>query len=281
MNQNELIARLREPFKANEIEWKLQRTTNDKTRGLAVAYIDSRAIQKRLDEVVGVFNWRNEYTPWQTNAQLCGIAIYHEDRKEWIIKHDGSESPEFESTKGGLSNAFRRAAVTWGIGRFLYEIDGVWVDVEQRGKSSAIKDDQYPKLESEYNKAVAKIFGTAPPAQSAPPAAPSYTPPQQQVSPPSSASDEPPMPPERRSPNEEEASAPAEVTYQVKAIKPSGKSSQLVEMIDISSGELLTAYVQKSDQSIKAGACLRSVQLERKTSTYGDYNLLSSYQLAA
>ena len=69
--------------------------------------------------------------------------------------------------------------------------------------------------------------------------------------------------------------------YKVNSIKPSGRSSQVVEMVDTASGELLTAYIQKSDQTIKAGARLRSVQLERKSSTYGDYTLLSSYQLAA
>jgi hypothetical protein len=52
MNQN-VLQRLREPFAFKDVEWKIQVTTQDKARGMAVAYIDSRAIQNRLDEVIG------------------------------------------------------------------------------------------------------------------------------------------------------------------------------------------------------------------------------------
>ena len=34
------------------------------TRGMAVPYIDSRAIQNRLDSVVGIYNWKPAYRPW-------------------------------------------------------------------------------------------------------------------------------------------------------------------------------------------------------------------------
>ena len=47
MNQEQIIKQLREPFTTNEIEWKIQVTTQDKAKGMAVAYVDSRAIQKR------------------------------------------------------------------------------------------------------------------------------------------------------------------------------------------------------------------------------------------
>jgi hypothetical protein len=39
----------------------------------------------------------------------------------------------------------------WGIGRYLYQLGGIWVQIEQRGKISVIKDNQYAKLEAEYN----------------------------------------------------------------------------------------------------------------------------------
>jgi len=42
MNQEEIIKRLREPFAFKDVEWKVQVTTQDKVRGMAVAYIDSR-----------------------------------------------------------------------------------------------------------------------------------------------------------------------------------------------------------------------------------------------
>ena len=39
----------------------------------------------------------------------------------------------YSPIKGGLSAAFKRAAVKWGIGRYLYEITPVWVNVYMRG----------------------------------------------------------------------------------------------------------------------------------------------------
>ena len=37
------------PFTADEIEWRVLLTTKDKSKGQVAAYIDSRAIQKRLE----------------------------------------------------------------------------------------------------------------------------------------------------------------------------------------------------------------------------------------
>jgi len=44
------------------------------------------------------------------------------------------------------------------VGRYLYQLDCIWVEIEQKGKSSVIKENQYSKLEAEYNKAIARIF---------------------------------------------------------------------------------------------------------------------------
>jgi hypothetical protein len=172
MNQEEIIKRLHDPFGFKDVEWKIQVTTQDKTRGMAVAYLNSRAIQTRLDEVVGASNWKNTYSPWRDNAQICGLSVYDRERNDWVTKYDGAENTDIEPVKGGLSDSFKRAACMWGIGRYLYELGGIWVEIEQRGKGSVIKDDQYGKLETEYNKAVAKIFFNAPPNQEKTQAAP-------------------------------------------------------------------------------------------------------------
>lgn len=257
MNQNELITLLREPFKANEIEWKLQVTMQDKLRGLAVPYIDSRAIQRRLDETVGIFDWRNEYTVWQEKAQICIISIFCEERGEWVSKSDGAPNSDFEAVKGGLSDSFKRAAVVWGIGRYLYELSGVWVDIEQKGKSYAIKDSQFSRLDNEYNTAVAKLFDTASPTQTG-----------------ASDTSDNKQPPSQTTP------PPVDSIYKVHSIKPSGKASQVLELID-NDGEITTAYVKNTDTSIKAGLCLRNVTIEQKNSSYGKYNLIANYELAA
>jgi hypothetical protein len=159
MNQEEKIKRLLDPFSFKDVEWKIQFTAQDKTTGLAVPYLNRCAIQTRLDEVIGASNWKNAYLPWQNNAQLCGLSIYDMERKEWVAKYDGAKNTDIESIKGGLSDSFKRAACVWGIGRYLHELGGIWVDIElsKSGKGSFIKDNQYSKLEAEYNKAVARI----------------------------------------------------------------------------------------------------------------------------
>ena len=142
INYDEIIERLREPFNAKSIEWKIQVTTQDKSRGMAVPYMDARAVQKRLVDVVGPFNWKNVYSLWHDNSQICGISIFNAERNEWVTKYDGAENSDIEPIKGGLSDSFKRAASAWGIGRYLYQLDGIWVDVESKGKSSAIKQNQ-------------------------------------------------------------------------------------------------------------------------------------------
>lgn len=117
------------PFTADEIEWRILLTTKDKSKGQVAAYIDSRAIQKRLDDVLGRENWKNHFITMpgssnSTTAHICEISIYYPDRQEWITKSDGAGSTDIEPIKGGLSNAFKRAASIWNIGRYLYELPG-------------------------------------------------------------------------------------------------------------------------------------------------------------
>ena len=130
MTQEEIINGLKAPFPFWEIEWKPQVAKKDNSQVLAVPYVDSRAIQNRLDKVVGPFNWITDFKIWHPNSQLCSIAIYDEEKKIWIEKQDGAGNTAIEAVKGGLSDAMKRAAVQWGIGRYLYNIDDIWVKAE-------------------------------------------------------------------------------------------------------------------------------------------------------
>jgi len=129
----DVMKQLQAPFKPDEIEWRVGSTTNDKTQGLALAYVTNRAIQNRLDETFGVFGWKNEFHAWKNNGQLCGISVKYGD--EWITKFDGADDSNMEATKGGLSDAMKRAAYQWGIGRYLYNLPAVWMPIEKRGNS--------------------------------------------------------------------------------------------------------------------------------------------------
>jgi hypothetical protein len=146
--------RLTAPFAPDEIEWRVGSTNADKTKGMALAYMDARAVMRRLDDVCGPENWQCRY-PHANTKTICEIGIYC--GTEWVWKADGAGDTDFEAEKGAMSDAFKRAAFRWGIGRYLYDLDSPWVAVEQRGRSTFIKKEEMPKLH--------KLLGNAPGTQ--------------------------------------------------------------------------------------------------------------------
>jgi Rad52/22 family double-strand break repair protein len=139
------LAKLSAPFPPSAISWRVGATNTDKTKGLALAYIDARDVMNRLDEVCGAANWQDEYTETATGRVMCRIGIRCEDG--WVWKGDGAGDSDVEAAKGAISDALKRAGVKWGIGRYLYDMPATWVAIEQRGKTSIIKDSEYAKLE--------------------------------------------------------------------------------------------------------------------------------------
>ncbi len=142
------LNRLREPFPAPDIEWKPGAVTRDRTRGLAMAYITSRAIQDRLDDVCGPANWRNDFRPGPEGGVLCGISVNVTGdpvNPQWVTKWDGAENTEVEAIKGGLSSAMKRAAVQWGIGRYLYDMPSQWVPLNDKGRFAEV-----PRIPAKY-----------------------------------------------------------------------------------------------------------------------------------
>ena len=131
------LARLADPFPPSDIEWKPGATTRDKSKGLAMAYLTSRAVQQRFDDVCGPADWRNEFTEGPGGGVLCGIAVRVEREDgtaEWVTKWDGADNSQVEAVKGGLSGSMKRAAVQWGVGRYLYDLPATWVRLDERGR---------------------------------------------------------------------------------------------------------------------------------------------------
>jgi hypothetical protein len=146
----DIAAKLAAPFDPNIVSWRVGPTTKDKTKGMALAYLDARDVMRRLDEVCGPEGWQNEY-PWSDGKRVVcriGIKITAEDRNsfEWIWKSDGAGDSDEEGEKGALSGAFKRAAVHWGIGRYLYDCKTPWVPIEAKGNSYVIPDAEKAKL---------------------------------------------------------------------------------------------------------------------------------------
>ena len=130
----EIIKKLSEPFEPHEIEWRVGSTNKDKSKGLMLAYVTNRAIMNRLDEVVGAENWKSEFREIHKGI-ICSLSIRFTELGEWITKEDGADLTAIEPTKGGLSDSMKRAAVQFGLGRYLYDSISEWVE---------LKDGKYP-----------------------------------------------------------------------------------------------------------------------------------------
>lgn len=133
----ELINRLKEPFDPRLIHWRVGATNKDKTKGIALAYINARDVMKRLDDVMGL-DWQCRY-PFEGCCEI-GLRI----GGEWVWRSNGAGETDIEGEKGRYSAAFKRAAVLWGVGRYLYYLPNQWVEIVPQGRSHVIK--QPPQL---------------------------------------------------------------------------------------------------------------------------------------
>lgn len=123
-------------------KWRVQ--SINEFNAVCVAYIDSRDVQDLLDEVCGAENWQSDYKEVKGNV-YAGIGI--KIGEGWVWKWDCGIESKTEAEKGEASDSFKRAAVKWGVGRFLYALE------IQRLKVTKYKEKNYP-LNETTNKAI-------------------------------------------------------------------------------------------------------------------------------
>ena len=283
---------LTQPFAPADLEWRLQVTNKEQMRGMAVPYVTSRAIQDRLDNVVGSENWCNKFMVWQESgnkrAQLCGLSIYLEERKEWVTKWDGAEDTDIEPVKGGLSDAMKRAAVQWGIGRILYWLAPVWVNIAPRGASFVIQQNEYNRLTDAYLTALRNMGLT--PAQ--PGALQSQLTPNDNAAAPVSQSATRAAPPSAQDAQSSQNTRPAagenvppaqnapKVDYLVVAAQErSGmtRTTTKLTLRKLSDGSNIDAFLNGVDPNLVAGARLCNVALKSRQQNGVPYLTLESY----
>ena len=127
MNLNKLHV----PFPVGKISWRVGRTTKDKSKAIPFAYIDARDVMERLDEVCGVGGWQARY-PFPGCCEVgIKIGTPSEGGTEWVWKANGAGETDVEAEKGQYSDAFKRAGVLWGIGRYLYDVPNVWMPINE------------------------------------------------------------------------------------------------------------------------------------------------------
>ena len=111
-----------------------------------LSYLNARDVMDRLDSVVGFNNWEDAYRETPSGRVICKLSINIDG--QWISKEDAAGDSSFEAEKGAVSDALKRAAVKFGIGRYLYTLGHA--DTEQRARQH---------LEDHYNNWVMEDLG--------------------------------------------------------------------------------------------------------------------------
>lgn len=131
-------------------QWRVQSFSKFKPTATCVAYIDARDVMNILDEVIGEENWQDDYKLIDGKL-LAGIGIKTDSGVVW--KWDTGTESDTEAEKGQMSDAFKRAGVKWGIGRFLYNLDIRTVNTDGAKTDSH----KYPKVIDAQGKPVYNI----------------------------------------------------------------------------------------------------------------------------
>lgn len=138
-----ILARLSAPFDPTEVKFKPAVVSGN--RAMALAYVDARVIQDRLDEALGVDGWQDAYKVLDGGSVVCRLRL--RIGGEWVTKMDvGSESEQPDGgdrVKAAFSDALKRAAVKFGVGRYLYRLPQQWVDYDPQKRRFA-RDPELP-----------------------------------------------------------------------------------------------------------------------------------------
>jgi len=123
-------------------KWRVQ--SANQYGATCVAYIDARYVQDILDDVCGAENWQVKYEEHKGNL-FASIGIKIGD--DFIWKSDCGTESQVEKQKGEASDAFKRAGVMWGIGRFLYSKKIIKLPVKQNAQQKwSPYNEQYAKF---------------------------------------------------------------------------------------------------------------------------------------
>src|ERR1700689_3426512 len=143
----QFVAALEDPFDPREIKWRVTNTTSDRRRGQVIAYADPRAYTDRLNTLFTVRGWTREYAVqviqnFERKDRGTGegaisgkIVVTCRLTIDGLGSHSGLGEEWADNENAGTAaeaQAFKRACSCFGLGRYLYDLDGIWVDLDER-----------------------------------------------------------------------------------------------------------------------------------------------------
>ena len=222
----------------------------------------------RLDAVVGPSEWSTAYLVRDDAAKAIECQISVRYGSDWITKADvgypneasDATDPGEEPLKAAYSDAFKRACVQHGVGRYLYslELEQDWMDVDERGHFK-----ERPRVKGSIRQAQDASLGTR---QERPGAVAQAAAGNHSETPATPPSNEGVPPPNAGAPATNGAHGPAEpiLEAQLHALR---KAGQMVGWLPERVGEWVKEHYEVPPERLtrqQAGEAIKALQVEGK-----------------
>ncbi|PTA66915.1 Rad52/Rad22 family DNA repair protein [Deinococcus arcticus] len=147
------------PFPARRVLWRAQNFSRDRTTARMVAYVDARTVMDRLDEVCpDAWEFDVEFLPGPLPAARGRLTVLG------LTRCDVGEAGEGDAAtlKAAASDALKRCAVHFGVGRYLYDLPSPWVawDEERRAPAELPRLPEWALSEDERPNGATHVLGT-------------------------------------------------------------------------------------------------------------------------
>ena len=150
----EMMEALGAPFPEDEIDFLPKAQSGGQALGLA--YIDARDVMRRLDLVVGPANWSFDFDVLAANGKMVKGRL----TVLGVTKCDAGEADqEDEPLKSAVSDALKRCAVHFGIGRYLYYLPRIWAPFDAQKRRFA----ERPRLDPQAVARALRVCGVQTP----------------------------------------------------------------------------------------------------------------------
>lgn len=148
---NNFFVKLAEPFDPTEIKWRVTHMMPDGSRGAVIPFADPRAYTDRLNQL---------FTPsgWTRNYAVTAVSPVTRQKQDKFIQtgkvlvtctltiaqlgtHTGSGehwADEQNAMTAAEAQAFKRASSCFGLGRYLYNLQAIWVPLDDQGRPTRI-----------------------------------------------------------------------------------------------------------------------------------------------
>jgi hypothetical protein len=147
----EALARLEEPFASKEVKWLVAATSRDGRKGRVTPYADTRAYTDRLNQIFTASGWTRQYNVHTVSpltrvkrdktiqtgkvlvtctVSISGVGTNSGTGEEWADDENAMTSAE--------AQAFKRACSLFGLGRYFYKFDEMWVGLNEFRQPKAL-----------------------------------------------------------------------------------------------------------------------------------------------